>query len=490
MPLQSGMEITPARNRARVETLRARGGGFICITREHTLQTVLLHSRQGCPTGNRCAITPVAEHSLVCVPPSPSNPTCTSEGERGKPLAGADCSLVDKQALASGDLSLTGRAALATPQQQRPSVTDGGGVSSPEPVSVEPTRLPRERDTLSSIGLPPNVIATIQSARAPSTRSVYDMKWRAFERWCVQKGVIPFQCSITHVLTFLQELFEKGLAYSTLKVYLSAISACHVGYDGVSPGAHPLANRFLKGARRLRPAVRSTVPSWDLSLVLNALSQAPFEPLQTASIKVLSYKTALLLALVSAKRVSEITALSIHPSCMEFSADNNNVTLRPNVAFIPKVSMLYGSCDLQLTSFNPPPFSSQEQERLHYLCPVRALRLYMDKTSSFRRTDQLFVCFATNSKGQALSTQRLSHWIVDVIAMAYRASGKDPPALRAHSTRGVAASWAAFRGVPVQTVCAAAGWVSPHTFVKHYRLDVTASTVAHAVLEAGGSRPV
>ncbi|XP_063055985.1 uncharacterized protein LOC134449808, partial [Engraulis encrasicolus] len=339
-------------------------------------------------------------------------------------------------------------------------------------------------------GLPPNVIATIQSARAPSTRSVYDMKWRAFERWCVQKGVIPFQCSITHVLTFLQELFEKGLAYSTLKVYLSAISACHVGYDGVSPGAHPLANRFLKGARRLRPAVRSTVPSWDLSLVLNALSQAPFEPLQTASIKVLSYKTALLLALVSAKRVSEITALSIHPSCMEFSADNNNVTLRPNVAFIPKVSMLYGSCDLQLTSFNPPPFSSQEQERLHYLCPVRALRLYMDKTSSFRRTDQLFVCFATNSKGQALSTQRLSHWIVDVIAMAYRASGKDPPALRAHSTRGVAASWAAFRGVPVQTVCAAAGWVSPHTFVKHYRLDVTASTVAHAVLEAGGSRPV
>lgn len=490
LPLQSGMATTPARNRGCVETLRARGGGFICITREHTLQTVLLNQRQGCATGHGCAVSPVAKNSTVCISPSPSDPTCAGEGEGGEPLLGADCPVVDKQALAGGDFSLTGTEALATPPLQRPSLSDGGTVASHKPVSVEPTCLPRERDTLSSFGLPLNVIATIQSARAPSTRSVYDMKWRAFERWCDQKGIIPFQCSITHVLTFLQELFEQGLAYSTLKVYLSAISACHVGYDGVSPGAHPLATRFLKGVRRLRPATRSTFPSWDLSLVLNALCQAPFEPLQNADIKIISYKTALLLALASAKRVSEITAFSIHPSCIEFSADNTRVTLRPNVAFIPKVSMSYGSCDLQLTSFHPPPFLSEEQERLHSLCPVRALRLYLDKTSSFRRTDQLFVCFATGSKGRALSTQRLSHWIVEVIAMAYRASGNDAPVIRAHSTRGVAASWAAFKGVSVQTVCAAAGWATPHTFTKHYRLDVTASTVAHAVLEAGGSKPV
>ena len=71
--------------------------------------------------------------------------------------------------------------------------------------------------------------------------------------------------------------------------------------------------------------------------------------------------------------------------------------------------------------------------------------------------------------------------------MAYRAKGKDSPgAVRAHSTRGVAASWAAFRGVPIQTVCAAAGWASSHTFVKHYRLDVTAPVVAHAVLGVSG----
>lgn len=48
------------------------------------------------------------------------------------------------------------------------------------------------------------------------------------------------------VLTFLQELLDKGLSFSTIKVYLAAISACHFGFDGVTPGAHLLAVRFWK----------------------------------------------------------------------------------------------------------------------------------------------------------------------------------------------------------------------------------------------------
>lgn len=43
---------------------------------------------------------------------------------------------------------------------------------------------------------------------------------------------------------FLQELLDKGLSISTIKVYLAAVSTCHVGFDGVTLGAHPLAMRF------------------------------------------------------------------------------------------------------------------------------------------------------------------------------------------------------------------------------------------------------
>ncbi len=41
--------------------------------------------------------------------------------------------------------------------------------------------------------------------------------------------------------------------------------------------------RFLRGARRLNPPRPPSIPSWDLSLVLRALQQGPFEPCKQSS---------------------------------------------------------------------------------------------------------------------------------------------------------------------------------------------------------------
>ncbi|XP_066533946.1 uncharacterized protein [Hoplias malabaricus] len=332
-------------------------------------------------------------------------------------------------------------------------------------------------------GLPSNVVATIQSARAASTRGLYAFKWHAFELWCQERELVPFQCSIVDILTFLQELFERGLSFSTIKVYLAAISACHEGFGGLSPGAHPLTTRFMKGVRRLKPVFRPTVPPWDLCMVLGALCAPPFEPLESVDIKFVSYKTALLLALASAKRVGDLHALSVHPSCTQFAPGDTKVTLCPNATYVPKVlPMSYSSLAFELNSFSPPPFTSEVQQRLHMLCPVRALRTYINRTQDFRRCDQLFVCFAKPVRGRALSKQRLSHWVLEAISIAYSSKGMDlPEGVRAHSTRGIATSWALFKGVPVGDICAAASWASPHTFVRFYRLDVLAPSVAHAV---------
>ncbi len=68
------------------------------------------------------------------------------------------------------------------------------------------------------------------------------------------------------------------MSFSTIKVYLAAISACHVGFGGSTVGRHPLIRRFMKGARRSLPVIKRTVPEWDLSMVLEALFQYPFEP--------------------------------------------------------------------------------------------------------------------------------------------------------------------------------------------------------------------
>ncbi len=71
------------------------------------------------------------------------------------------------------------------------------------------------------------------------------------------------------------------------------------------------------------------------------------------------------------------------------------------------------------------------------------MRHYVDRTQSFRTSDQLFVCHGGRQKGNAISKQRMAHWIVDAITLAYQAQGVPCPfRLRAHSTRSVASSWA------------------------------------------------
>ncbi|XP_016341804.1 uncharacterized protein LOC107688601 [Sinocyclocheilus anshuiensis] len=348
--------------------------------------------------------------------------------------------------------------------------------------------LARDRANLNTLGLPPRVVATIQNARASATHSLYDCKWCVFEEWCKGRQLLSYQCSVVDILGFLQDLIDAGKSFSTIKVYLAAIAACHVGFDGTTVGQHPLIRRFMKGARRSLPVTRRAVPGWDLSMVLEALSQQPFEPLGTIPLKLLSFKAALLLALASAKHVSDLHALSVHPSCTNFSLSGDKIFLRPIPAFMPKCFPAFTCEVLELSAFHPPPFSSAEDQRLNALCPVLALRVYIDRTSPFRRSDQLFISWAPQNTGNPISKQHLSHWLVEAISLAYESKGVQPPeGLKAHSIRGMAVSWALFKGVSLQDICAAASWASPHTFVRYYRLDVTHTLVAHSVLGVGSS---
>lgn len=75
-----------------------------------------------------------------------------------------------------------------------------------------------------------------------------------------------------------------------------------------------------------------------------------FELKATVGIKELSLKTIFLVVVTSARRVSELGALSTNPNvCIFHSA---RVILRPNIAFIPKVNLFFHrSQELVLPSF-------------------------------------------------------------------------------------------------------------------------------------------
>ena len=163
---------------------------------------------------------------------------------------------------------------------------------------------------------------------------------------------------------------------------------------------------------------------------------------RSSKLRFLSFKTALLLALSSAKRVEDLCALSVYPSCMVFNQDGGLVHLYPNPVFHPKViTSDFRSRVIRIKALCLPSGTTDEDARLQLLCPVRALRSYITRTAVFRNTDQLFVSFRTKGQGAPLSSQGLAHWICSDIDAAYEARGCPPPAaIRVHSTRGVSTS--------------------------------------------------
>ncbi|KAL0168226.1 hypothetical protein M9458_036448, partial [Cirrhinus mrigala] len=96
--------------------------------------------------------------------------------------------------------------------------------------------------------------------------------------------------------------------------------------------------------------------------------------------------------------------------------------------------------------------SEEADPALALLCPVRALRIYVDRTQSFRSSKQLLS-----------ATERLTLWIVDVIALVCQSQGDlCPLGVRAHSTRSVASSYALAHDASLADIHRAAGWATPN----------------------------
>ncbi len=459
--------------------VRRGSGRPVCLARNLPLPVVQLPVRGD--TRYRCTGAQLAQGpSQVCV--SPSEPTCTdlvqSQGGRGAGLA--SCALLAQPDLVPGTHAPRDSPSLASSSENGPSFSETGHPLAPASRPLETPCLVPGRDAEVLGDLPPEVLNTIASARAPSTRRAYALKWYLFVKCSSRRGD-PRRCSIGVVLSFLQQGLERRLSPSTLKVHAAAISAYHDHIDGKSIGKHDLVARFLRGARRLNPPRPPSIPSWDLALVLRALQIAPFEPLQSADLRILSMKTSLLVALASIKRVGDLQAFSVDESCLEFGPGDGHVLLSPRPGYVPKVPTT--PFRDQVVSLQALPLEEADPA-LALLCPVRALRLYTDRTQSLRTSDQLFVCYGGQQKGKAVSKQRMAHWIVDAIALAYQAQGVPcPPRLRAHSTRGVASSWALARGASLTDICRAAGWATPNTFARFYSLRV--EPVSSRVLTSG-----
>ncbi len=461
---------TPSRDDpADLESIRGSSGRPVCFPRVLPLPAVFLPDR-GHPRHGRAGTQLASGSMQVCISPSEPARTDTVQGQGGQGAGPAGRTVLAHPDLVSRTHSPRDSPSLAHSSEEEPPFSGARHHLAPASRPVEPPCVAPGWDAADLSGLPQAVVETITQARAPSTRQAYALKWSLFANWCSSRREDPRRCTIGVVLSFLQERLERRLSPSTLKVYVAAIAAHHDAVDGRSLGKHDLIVRFLRGARRLNPSRPPLMPSWDLSIVLVGLQRGPFEPLDSVELKYLSAKTALLTALTSIKRVGDLQAFSVSEECLVFGPDYSHVVLRPRPGYVPKVPTT--PFRDQVVNLQALP-SEEADPALALLCPVRALRIYVDRTRSFRSSEQLLVCYGGQQKGKAVSKQRLAHWIVDAIALAYQSQGEPcPVGVRAHSTRSVASSYALAHGASLADICRAAGWATPNTFARFYSLRV------------------
>ena len=319
------------------------------------------------------------------------------------------------------------------------------------------------------------VAARIEAPQRRSTRSVYEAKWTIFTKWCDANQVDFRSPPVKSVADFLMYLFEdKKLQPSTIDGYRSAISD-KLGDTTVNISRNDNLTRLLESFHRDRPKGRRGVPSWNLSLVLHQLTKAPFEPLREASLKHLTFKTVFLLALGSGKRRSEIHAWQ-HKN-IRHQSDWSKVSLFPSPSFLSKNQLAREGPEsvapVVIPALAPTLDRSLKSDRS--LCPVRALRYYLDRTSDIRQDKQLV--FVSFKKGfdKDISPATISSWIKQTVILCYELSDHQAHTLhqvKAHDVRAFAASKAFQSGVSLEQILSACHWKSHNTFTQFYLKDV------------------
>ena len=319
------------------------------------------------------------------------------------------------------------------------------------------------------------VATRIEAPQRGSTRSVYEAKWAIFTKWCITYQVDFRTPPVKSVADFLMYLFEeRKLQPSTIDGYRSAI-ADKLGNSTLNIGKDENLTRLLDSFHRDRPKGRRGIPSWNLSLVLHQLTKAPFEPIKEASLKHLTFKAVFLLALGSGKRRSAIHAWQ--SKNIRHQSDWSKVSLYPSPSFLSKNQLAKEGPDsvapVVIPALAPTLDRSLKSDRS--LCPVRALRYYLDRTSDIRQNKELV--FVSFKKGfdKDISPATISSWIKQTVILCYELSDQEAHTLhqvKAHDVRAFAASKAFQSRVSLEQILSACHWKSHNTFTQFYLKDV------------------
>ena len=189
-----------------------------------------------------------------------------------------------------------------------------------------------------------------------------------------------------------------------------------------------------------------------------------------------------MLALSSAKRIGELHALSHRVSHSRGWAE---VSFSFVPGFVVKTQDP-SSLAPRFEGFSVPALPNARNNRNgRLLCPVRAVRCYLDRTAAHRPLCEWL--FVTAGRGKEEISKTTVSWLRKTISCAYELSGTEQtvPAPRARETRDIALSLLFKKNFAVDQVLKAGTWRRHTTFTRHYLRDL-----AHQSLDTFHLGPV
>ena len=408
--------------------------------------------------------------------PSYSSPSQGDPKDQAMPLPDhRDSPRLARDALVLGPSAALNRDPTTTPSANDPTKTVPQLCVPQQSTTAEPPRLVSRSGQLQEQGFSVEVAERIAAPQRSSTRTIYRSKWALFEKWCRENSV-DFSTPVKQISDFFMYLYQDlNRRPSTIDGYRTAI------VDTLGPTAQHIAHnadlhRLLSSFHRDRPKSSRNLPKWNLSVVLNELTKAPFEPMKDSDLKHLTLKTAFLLALASGKRRSEIHAWVANK--VANLGQWEKVALFPSSDFIAK-NQLAREGSQSVSPVTIPALTTivdRQFKEDRTLCPVRALRFYLDRTKDLRGSRSLL--FISFKKGHTsdIRPATFSSWLKQTILLCYKQADQqalDLVQVKAHDIRAFAASKAFYGGVSVDQIMQACHWKAHNTFTNFYLKDLT-----------------
>ena len=448
---------------------------LICHSPEPQTPTVRVSYPRPKGLGHRCSKHKLDQPHRLCVPsygPSsqgdPKDQAMSLPDHRNSPRLARD-------ALVLGPSAALNRDPTTTPSVNDPTQTVPQVCVPQQPPAPEPPRLVSRSRQLQEQGFSVEVAERIAAPQRSSTRTIYKSKWALFEKWC-RENLVDFSTpSVKQISDFFMYLYQDlNRRPSTIDGYRTAI------VDTLGPTAQHIAHnadrhRLLSSFHRDRPKSSRNLPKWNLSVVLNELTKAPFEPMKDTDLKHLTLKTAFLLALASDKCRSEIHAWVANK--VSNLGQWEKVALFSSSDFIAK-DQLAREGSQSVSPVTIPALTTivdRQFKEDRTLCPVRALRFYLDRTKDLRGS--LSLLFISFKKGHTsdIRPATLSSWLKQTILLCYKQADQalDLFQVKAHDIRAFAASKAFYGGVSVDQIMQACHWKAHNTFTNFYLKDLT-----------------